>query len=62
MMLRNGFEWLSSGKDSCWIKVNIHKHTFKYISVNCISFYTIIFVSINPRIEISIVTRNNDAN
>jgi hypothetical protein len=20
VLLRNGFEWLSSGKDSCWIK------------------------------------------
>jgi hypothetical protein len=21
VLLRNGFEWLSSGKDSCWIKM-----------------------------------------
>jgi hypothetical protein len=21
ILLRNGFEWLSSGKDSCWIKI-----------------------------------------
>ena len=21
VLLRNGFEWLSSGRDSCWIKV-----------------------------------------
>jgi hypothetical protein len=26
VLLRNGFEWLSSGKDSCWIKIKAHNN------------------------------------
>jgi hypothetical protein len=26
ILLRNGFEWFSSGKDSCWIKMKTTSH------------------------------------
>jgi hypothetical protein len=26
ILLRNGFEWLSSGKDSCWIKMKTRNY------------------------------------
>jgi hypothetical protein len=26
ILLRNGFEWFSSGKDSCWIKIKTASH------------------------------------
>ena len=26
ILLRNGFEWLSSGRDSCWIKMKTTSH------------------------------------
>ena len=26
ILLRNGFEWLSSGRDSCWIKIKTRNY------------------------------------